>query len=605
MSIPRSEYPRPQMVRADWLCLNGPWQFEIDHGDSGVERGVRERDLEQSITVPFCPESTLSGIGNTDFLNAVWYRRAVEVPAAWAGKRVLLHFQAVDYDATVWVNGVEVARHRGGFAPFSADITDHAGPGQAALIVVRARDDHRDVKPLGKQASSYENCGCHYTRTTGIWQTVWLEPVHAVHLERPRITPDLDGSRFLIEQPIRGRERGMAVRAILRHEGREVARDERSLDLDLAAQLVLSVPSAQRRLWSISDPFLYDIDLELVAADGRVVDQVRSYAGLRSVAIQGQKVLINGESVFQRLVLDQGFYPDGIWTAPSEEALIADITLSMAVGFNGARLHQKVFEERFLYHCDRLGYLVWGEFGDWGGNANMRASSTRWPLTFLTQWLECVQRDYSHPAIIGWCPLNETQTRIGDRIDDLHDITWGMFLATKAADRSRPVLDTSGYCHRVSIADIYDCHDYDQNPVTLAERHAGTVEGRVYANDNKATQSIPYAGQPYFVSEFGGAWWHAATAAAASGHEYTESWGYGQRVKSLEEFYTRFDGLCTALLQNPGHFGYCYTQLTDVFQEQNGLFNFDRSAKFDNERLRTIQQQPAAIEQGAAKVAKG
>lgn len=596
MSIPRSEYPRPQMVRQDWLCLNGPWQFEIDAGDSGLERGLKERDLSQSIIVPFCPESSLSGIGDTDLLNAVWYRRRVTIPAGWRARRIILHFQAVDDDTTVWVNGVEVVRHRGGFAPFSADITAQADAGSEAVIVVRARDDHRQVKPLGKQASTVENRGCHYTRTTGIWQTVWLEPVPTAHLLRPRITPDVTGSRFVIEQPLRRPQPGMTVRASLQREGRVIAQASARADCDLAPHLIVEVAAADRRLWSVADPFLYDLELSLLAADGTVVDSVRSYAGLRSVTIHGQRVLINGEAVFQRLVLDQGFYPDGIWTAPTEAALIADIELSQAVGFNGARLHQKVFEERFLYHCDRLGYLVWGEFADWGGNGNMRASSTRWPLTYLTQWLECVQRDYSHPAIIGWCPLNETITRLGDRIDDLHDISWGMFLATKAADRSRPVLDVSGHCHRVGITDIYDSHDYDQNPKTFAERHARTVDGVVYRTDSAQIESVAYAGQPYFVSEFGGAWWNAEAAAQASGTDHGQGWGYGQRVASAEEFYQRFDGLCTALLQNPGHFGYCYTQLTDVFQEQNGIFHFDRSPKFDAERLRKIQQQQAAIE---------
>ncbi|MDA3963749.1 MAG: beta-galactosidase [Planctomycetota bacterium] len=598
MSIPRPEYPRPQMVRDDWLCLNGDWQFAIDSGDSGFERGLVTQELEGRITVPFCPESELSGIGNTDFLESVWYRRTETIPANWAGKQVMLHFQAVDYDATVWVNGTEVARHRGGFAPFSADITSLAAPGTEATIVVRARDDHRQSKPLGKQASTFGNHGCHYTRTTGIWQTVWLEPVAASHLERPRITPDLAGSRILIEQAVTARGAGMRVRARLLAAGTEVASCERSLDFDLALQLDLPISDKHRRTWSPADPFLYDLDLELLDDKGAVVDSVRSYAGLRAVAIRGQAVLINGEPVFQRTVLDQGFYPDGIWTAPSDQALIADIELSMQAGFNGARLHQKVFEERFLYHCDRLGYLVWGEFGDWAGNGGQRPASTRWPATFMTQWLECVERDYSHPAIIGWCPLNETQTRITDRIDDLHDITWGMFLATKAADRSRPVLDTSGYCHRVSVTDVYDCHDYDQNPVTFAERHTKTAVGEVFANDNKMTQSVAYAGQPYWVSEFGGTWWNAEKAALA-GTNRTESWGYGDRVKNLDEFYARFDGLCSALLQNPGHFGYCYTQLTDVFQEENGIFYFDRSSKFDLERLRAVQQQPAAIEQQA------
>lgn len=606
-TCPRPEYPRPGLVRPDWLCLNGAWDFAIDAGDSGWERGQLKGPFDQTITVPFCPESALSGIGITDHLGCVWYRREITVPKDWAGKRTILHFQAVDHDATVWVNGVEVARHRGGWAPFSADITAQAPSGATATVVVRARDDHRLVKPMGKQSSQVQNSGCHYTRTTGIWQTVWLEPVPEAHLLRPRITPDVAGRHLRIEAPVAKGRPGQTVRVVVRSAGREVASDERRLGFDGCAQVDAVIAEADVRLWCPDDPFLYDVELSLLASDGTIIDRVQSYAGLRGVAIDGQKVLINGKPVFQRLVLDQGYYADGILTAPSEEALVRDIELSLAVGFNGARLHQKVFEERFLYHCDRLGYLVWGEFGDWGGNGAMHPGQGRWPLTYVQQWLECVERDYSHPAIIGWCPLNETHTRLADRIDDLHDVTWAMYQATKLADRSRPVLDTSGYCHRVSGADIYDCHDYDQNPDTFRERHAKTVDGQVYINDNPSIQSVPYAGQPYFVSEFGGTWWNAEAAALSDGKNHQQSWGYGQRVRSIEEFYTRFEGLCTALLQNPGHFGYCYTQLTDVFQEQNGLFHFDRSDKFDNARLFRIQRQVAAIEaEGAAvKAAKG
>ena len=216
MTIPRSEYPRPQFVRPDWLCLNGDWEFEIDAGDTGLERGLGERPLAGRIWVPFCPESRLSGVGNTDFLNVVWYRRQVEIPAAWTGRRVLLHFQAVDYDATVWVNGREVARHRGGFTPFTADLGGVAEAGQTAQVVVRARDlRSQQGKPGGKQSSRYANSGCMYTRTTGIWQTVWLEPVPTVHLGRTRITPDLAGSRFHIVQPISNPRPGTQFQATL------------------------------------------------------------------------------------------------------------------------------------------------------------------------------------------------------------------------------------------------------------------------------------------------------------------------------------------------------------------------------------------------------
>jgi len=590
MAVPRPEYPRPQFVRGEWLCLNGEWQFEIDHGDSGLERGLRERELEGRITVPFCPESELSGVEHTDFIAAVWYRREVRIPEEWAGRKVLLHFQAVDYDATVWVNGKEVGRHRGGFAPFACDLSPVAGPGDDITIVVRARDDGREPRPRGKQCPGYANRGCLYTRTTGIWQTVWLEPVPEVRLKRPHVTPDVANRRFLVEQPLSNNPEGCRVRAVLTDDRGEVARAEVPADRDLAPRLELVIPEDRVRLWGPGEPNLYDLSLELVDAGGNVVDRAESYAGLRGTAIDGQAIKINGKPVFQRLVLDQGYYPDGIMTAPTDEALVRDIKLSMAAGFNGARLHQKVFEERFLYHADRLGYLVWGEFGDWGIDRNDPKA------TYVTQWIEVVMRDRSHPSIVGWCALNETMQPIEDGIAGLTDLTLGLYLAAKVADGTRPVLDTSGYSHRVSEADVYDSHDYDQAPETFRERHAGLARGEPYVNargDRPA--SIPYRGQPYFVSEFGGTWWNPEAAAAAE-RDGESSWGYGRRPATIEEFYERFEGLCNVLLDNPHMFGYCYTQITDVFQEQNGIYYFDRRAKFDLERLKRIQSRAAAIE---------
>ena len=605
--IPRNEYPRPQFRRDDWLCLNGEWQFEIDRGDSGLERGLLERELAGKIVVPFCPESKLSGVEDLDYHNAVWYRRSVTIPQEWAGRRVLLHFQAVDYDTTVWVNGTEVGRHRGGFTPFTCDLHGVAEAGDSVTLVVRARDGHEKSQPRGKQAREFGPSGAIYVRTTGIWQTVWMEPAPEVALRRPRITPDVGNGMLRLEQPITHNTPGLRLRVQVSDAQGEILTVETRADIDFAPHVDLAIPQDRRRLWSIDDPHLYDLQIDLVDGAGATLDSAQSYAGLRSIAIDGKAIKINGQVVFQRLVLDQGYYPDGIMTAPSDEALRQDIVLSQEAGFNGARLHQKVFEERFLYHADRLGYIVWGEFGDWGCSRNgpMYGEHQTPGPDYITQWLEALARDYSHPSIVGWCPLNETWQSILDRITLLDDVTRGMYLATKAMDATRPVLDTSGYSHRVPEADIYDSHDYVQDPARLAERHAGLATGNPYVNapaqwnmpahlGGSTVWSIPYHGQPYFVSEFGGIWWNPDVK------EGEDSWGYGERPKTLDEFYERFDKLCAVLLGDTNMFGYCYTQLTDIYQEQNGIYRYDRSVKFDMGRIRAAQQRPAAIEQPAA-----
>lgn len=592
MKIPRCEYPRPQFVRADWLCLNGEWHFEIDYGDSGFERGLVERELKDRIIVPFCPESAISGIQHTDYMNAVWYRRTVTIPKVWEGKRVLLNLQAIDYDATIWVNGVEVGRHRGGFTPFTCDLKGVASAGESIIIVVRARDYNHQSQPRGKQSQRYENYRCMYTRTTGIWQTVWLEPVPETYLGRPRLTPDAANGIIHLSQPLHNNHSGITLQARLSDAQGEVCLARCDTGFDMAPQLLLSIPEERRHFWSPNDPFLYDLVIELLDVAGNRIDHLTSYAGLRSIAIDGKAIKINGQPIFQRLVLDQGFYPEGILTAPSDEALRQDIELSQAAGFNGARLHQKVFEERFLYHADRLGYLVWGEFADWGCSGFGPQDDHQQPgATYITQWLEVLARDYSHPCIIGWCPLNETAQSISDRITVLDDITRGMFLAAKAMDTSRPVLDVSGYSHRVPEVDVYDCHDYEQIPKVFKEHHAGTGKGQPFINGPKDHPwSIPYNGQPFFVSEFGGTWWNPDIKSGES------SWGYGHAVENVDEFYTRFAGLCDALLNDEAMFGYCFTQLTDVYQEQNGVCTFDRQPKFDLNRLSKIQRRRAAIE---------
>lgn len=603
-ALPKPEHPRPQLVRENWINLNGIWGFEIDAGDSGLERGLAKRELTGEILVPFAPESFLSGIEHVDFMEAVWYRRTVTIPQEWAGHNVLLHFGAVDHDATVWVNGIEVARHRGGFTPFTADLGGVAEPGTEAVIVVRARDSRHEMQARGKQATWYNNTHCQYTRTTGIWQTVWMEAVPEVHVKRLRMTPNLAGSSITIEVPISQNRAGHTVTAVLSDKGDVTVETTARADLDLTPTLRLSIPAESLRPWCIEDPFLYDLEVTVRDTAGAVVDRVSSYAAVRSVALDGKVVRVNGKAVFQRLVLDQGYWPESLMTAPDEAALVKDIELSMAAGFNGARLHQKVFEERFLYHADRLGYLVWGEFGDWGVSGGGTIGHNQKPTTsFVAQWLEVLQRDFNHPSIIGWCPLNETHQVLHDRLTVLDDVTQAMFLATKSADPTRPVIDASGYSHRIRETDIYDSHSYEQNPEQFRIEQQGLSDGKPFVNRNPQGEeySVPYAGQPYFVSEFGGIWWNEtearqAAAEAGLGSDVSTSWGYGQRVSNEDEFYARFDGLCGVLLDNPDMFGYCYTQLTDVFQEKNGIFTFDRRSKFALERIRASQVRTAAIE---------
>ncbi|QAY70760.1 glycoside hydrolase family 2 protein [Xylanimonas protaetiae] len=598
---PRPEHPRPQLVRDEWVNLNGTWEFELDRGDSGIDRGLLETPYEGRILVPFAPESAASGIGNPDFLSAVWYRRTVRVPQTWAGRDVLLHFGAVDHDATVWVDGREVARHRGGFTSFTADLTGLVRAGDEFTVVVRARDTRDEPQARGKQATYFHNTECFYTRTTGIWQTVWMEAVAPAHVAALQVVPQVADSTFRVTAELSSRAAGLTLEAVLRDGAGDIVTASVPV-LELAPSLRLEVPADRVRLWSPQDPHLYDLTVRLLDG-GAVVDEVSSYAGLRSVTIDGNRLLLNGEPVFQRLVLDQGYWPDTLMTAPSDEALRRDIELGIAAGFNGARIHQRVAEERYLYHADRLGYLVWGEFGDWGaGGAGPRGDNQRPTASFVTQWVEAVRRDRNHPSIVGWCPLNETWQALHDRITQLDDVTVGMYLATKAADPTRPVIDASGYSHRVRGVDVYDSHCYEQDPDRFRALMSGLAEGTPYVNLHDGAQiSLPYEGQPYFVSEYGGIWWNEELAQRALAQDPTRagSWGYGERVRTAEEWHERFAGLTRVLLDDPLMFGYCYTQLTDTFQEENGIYDADRNPKVDIERVRDVQVQQAAYEKRA------
>ena len=613
--VPRPEHPRPQLQRPAWLNLNGTWQFEIDRSDTGRERGLLDRALDDEITVPFAPETEASGIGDRDFLEAVWYRRTVTIPADWDGLRPILRFEAVDQDATVWADGVEVARHRGGFTPFAADLSQvpGVGAGSEVSVVVRARDPHDQPQARGKQSSWFRPTHANYHRTTGIWQTVWLEGVPADEIRSLRILPSLASASFAIDVPLSRSTPGTTLEVIASVPGgQEVARSSVRADLDLAPHLALTIPAEHVREWGPGAPELYTLQVRLLDADGDVLDEVRSYAGLRSTSLNAHEYRLNGEKVFQRLVLDQGYWEESFMTAPADASITTDIRLALEAGFNGARLHQKVFEQRMLFWADLHGYLTWGEFGDWGVSGLGPLGDNQQPTaSFIGQWIEAVARDINHPSIIGWCPLNETHQILHDRYTQLDVVTQAMYDATKLADPSRPVLDASGYSHRVRGADVYDSHSYEQDPERFRAEQAPLAEGRPFANRRDLAPdeypyadgefSLPFAGQPYFVSEYGGIWWNEqeareAAEAARAGNNAAESWGYGQRITSEEELYERFEGLTRVLLEDPLMFGYCYTQMTDVFQEKNGVVDFARGRKLDLARLRAIQERTAAYE---------
>ncbi|MBE6637746.1 MAG: beta-galactosidase [Ruminococcaceae bacterium] len=564
--IYRVEHPKPQFERAGWKNLNGTWQFEIDRGNSGAARKIYDDSvrLSSEICVPFCPQSELSGIRDVDFMNSVWYKRTVELTEAEVSGKVYLHFGAVDYLATVYVNGVRCGEHKGGYVSFKVDVTDYVHAGVNTLCVHAEDDERNRLIPCGKQSYEYASRGCHYTRTTGIWQTVWMEFLPVTHIEKVKYLTDTDAGTLTVIADVCG---ASTLTVAASFAGKDCGRASAVSD---GRQLVLTLKLTEKHLWEIGKGGLYDLTLTYGE------DTVKSYFGLRSIDYRDYKFFLNGKSVFQRLILDQGFYPDGIYTAPSDAELEADIDRSVAMGFNGARLHEKVFEERFLYHADRKGYLVWGEFPNWGLDHSYADSI----YGILPEWLEEVERDFNHPAIVGWCPFNETWDQNGRKQYD--DALAVVYYATKAADPTRPCIDTSGNFHVVT--DIYDVHDYEQDPAKFAETHASLATDGTYRDRFGNRQN--YDGKlPFFVSEYGGIQWTDKGG-----------WGYGNAPKTEEEFLARLKGLTDVLLDNPRIFAYCYTQLTDVEQEQNGLYTYDRKPKFDPAIIHAIFSKKAAVE---------
>lgn len=572
MSIPRPEYPRPQFRRERWLNLNGTWRFDFDDANAGL--GARWHEiapLQQEIIVPYAFQSKASGIGSNAFHDVVWYQRDFEIPIDWRASSILLNFGAVDYRASVWVNGCFAAFHEGGHTPFSIDITPFLRDTVNTLIV-RVEDSTTDLhQPRGKQYWKAESASIFYTRTTGIWQTVWLEPVADVYLADLRLTPDIDRAAVDAEFVLAGMHPdGVEVEAEITYAGSPVTMDVVSPDA-ARASMTLDIGS-DLHLWSPEHPALYDLTVR-VKRDGQVLDEVLSYFGMRKIGIVNGQIQLNNQPYLMKLVLDQGYHPDGVLTFPTDEDYRHDIELTKAMGFNGARKHQKVEDPRYLYWADKMGLLVWGEM------ANSYAYSPTAVQRITAEWQEAVKRDYNHPCIVAWVPINESWG-VPDLKDDSHQRAHlvSLYHLTRSLDSTRLVISNDGWEH--AQTDLLTIHDYESSGAVLQQRYS-TLDSTLAATPAKRdlyTTGFAHQGQPILLTEYGGVAFHKSSVTG---------WGYST-AEDEAGFVQRFREIVEAVMASPVLQGFCYTQLTDVEQEINGLLTYDRQPKTDLETIAAI-----------------
>ena len=563
--IYRTEHPNPQWERDSFINLNGEWDFDFyTENTPEIIEEIKLSPLNKKIIVPFCPESDLSGIGCKDFMPLVAYKKIISITDEQLENNIFLHFGAVDFKTTVYINGVIAGMHIGGYSSFKIDITDFVKFGENEILVIAEDDVKSPEQPSGKQSAKPNSYECYYTRTTGIWQTVWLEVVPKTYIKSAKYYPDINNGTLLITGTVCGNGE-LSVKAF--YDGAEVGN---AVTIVNGNNFYVVLKLSEIHLWELGHGRLYDLEFEFLG------DKVKSYFGLRNTYLDGKKYMLNSKCVFQRLVLDQGFYPDGIYTAKTDEELANDIKISMDAGFNGARLHQKVFEKRFLYHCDKAGYMVWGM-----GYTNAVAEEN-----FICEWVEIVERDFNHPSIIGWCPFNETwgykEINVNDRVIE------SVYKITKAIDNTRPCIAVSGNYH-INGMEIYDVHDYCNSLETFIDGYAHISEGVVTDLVARKEGNIQkYSGEPVFLSEYGG---------FALIFEGEKGWGYGTAPKSQEELLKRYTDYTNSLLDNPELMGFCYTQLYDVEQEKNGLYTYSRVPKLDMAKVKAVNTRKAKIEE--------
>lgn len=571
------DYPRPQLARPAWLNLNGEWDFAFDDGNVGLKQKWHlNPTFNQRIVVPFAFQSEMSGIGDTTFHDVVWYARSFTVPQEWDGQQIILHFGAIDYRSWVWVNGQLVSTHEGGHTPFQVDITDVLNT-DSNRIVVRVEDITHDLEqPRGKQYWEQQSEFIYYTRTTGIWQTVWLEATPKTAIQRLKMTPFIDTGEVVIEGWLTQPSEAAHLSIEISFHGAPVALVEQDISAYRTrwqSRIALADFSAAQ-CWSPECPHLFDVTFRLTA-DDRTVDEVQSYFGMRKISVNNGRILLNNQPYYMKLVLDQGYFPKSLITPPSGDALRYDIEQTKAMGFNGARKHQKIEDPRYLYWADKLGLLVWGEM------ANSHDYSETAVRRITAEWQAAITRDYNHPCIVAWVPLNESwgvPTLGTDERQPHHALS--LYHLTKSLDPTRLVISNDGWEHTQS--DLCTVHDYDNLPDAMQQRYASPQT--VFANPTTHypiyVPGFEHQNAPIFISEFGG---------IAYRQSDWKGWGYSA-VEDDMSFIERYRSVISTVLSLPLVQGFCYTQLTDVEQEINGLMTYDRRHKVDPSIIRAINE---------------
>lgn len=585
ITIPRPEYPRPQFVRDDWYNLNGEWEFDFDDKNKGIaESWFDGRTLPMRIVVPFGYQTRLSGIGDKSIHEVVWYARTFEVPDEWLPTDLLLNFGAVDYSSTVWINGQEVGHNQGGHVPFQFEIAPYVKKGSNRLTV-RVEDKQDPQQPRGKQSFTGESHGIDYYCTTGIWQTVWLEPAPPIRIEELRITPHAHRNLLELSIFLHAPSSPWRIEVEVLEQGKRVAFVE-DLTAVATGRLFVTIPYA--KLWSPESPHLYDLKIRLYEGH-TLLDEVRSYAGLRGLRLRDGQFLLNGNPTYLKMVLDQGYWPDGYLTAPSDEALQEDIGWTKMFGFNGARKHQKIEDPRWLYWCDRLGLLVWEEM------PNAREWSSRAEDQLSAEWQTAVRRDYNHPCIIAWVPVNESMgfPGLGQEHAGQYAFIERMVRVTRRLDGSRPVIDNDGWEH-TDITDVLAIHDYTPTASLLQERYANKLQGgelplKMWIGEKPLfARGSRDRGQPVVLSEVGG---FLSIPADLPPEKRDMLYQFYASFESPDELVEKYRDLMKGIAELKFLAGFCYTQLTDIEQEINGLLTYDRKPKVPPERIAEIHRE--------------
>jgi beta-galactosidase/beta-glucuronidase len=566
------------------MNLNGEWEFAFDDENNGRELGWHDgRELPQRITVPFAYQTELSGINDKAIHEHVWYARTFEIPEDWAGSDLLLNFGAVDYSSTIWINGQEVGHNRGGSVPFQFEIAPYIrkGPNRLTLRVEDLQDTHQ---PRGKQSHTGLPHGIDYYCTTGIWQTVWLEPVPSIRIEELRILTHAHRNLVEILVYLHAPSAPWRIEVDVLEQGQVVARGTDQTAV-ATGRLILSIPYA--KLWSPESPNLYDLRIRLYDKE-HLLDEVKSYVGLRGIRLLDGKLLLNGEPTYLKMVLDQGYWPDGYLTAPSDEALQTDIGWIKMLGFNGARKHQKIEDPRWLYWCDRLGLLVWEEM------PNAREWSSQAEEALSAEWQTAVRRDFNHPCIIAWVPVNESMgfPGLGQQHAGQYAFIERMVRVTRRLDATRPVIDNDGWEH-TDITDICAIHDYTPTSEEIGKRYdetqrGGTLPDRVWIGEKPLfARGSKFRGQPVVLSEVGG----FLNIPDISEDERDLLYQFYDSFRTSEELLEKYRDLMKGIAALKFLAGFCYTQLTDIEQEVNGLLTYDRQPKLPPEKISEIHRE--------------